>query len=498
MMNLYHLALFILSFATSTFAQYSIEWTGAKNQLWNEAGNWDEGRVPNADDYVVIRTGDTVVVKATPPEINRIDILSSSRLEIFQDVEFVVSQSEGDEGVRISLGGSLHNDGVLRVIEMTGTAISVGSAGALDNHGEIYIADIVGRGINTEEGLTNHDALIFIKDLQGRGINTLDTLINHGEIRIEDLSENPDPSVIAEAGIFLSGFFENEGRIEISDVQDGVPAIDNRSTIQNLGEIRIARSASGLRSIGNILNTDLILLSKSTLSSSGHVHNTTDARLSLTNSFSGINNTGSIVNDGTISIDSSTNSALTSSGLIINNDSIYFSRINSTAVFNRDTIINSPGATIEISKTRVNAITNTSEGAYIVNRGNLSIEDCGNVAVSNNTRIDNAGSIQIQRVSATALSNVRDFVTFAGSTLNIKDSERGITNNGGFVHGGSALIEDCSIQGLSNGGTFIINGPGQNAGVPLANFLIRNVQGTIPFQSFGDGTIEVWGDFSVE
>ena len=103
--------------STSIFAQHSVVWKGGtpgKENVWNEARNWSNNKVPNEFSDVIIpdvstSTFSTPIIKDGMIEINslRIDsnaqlsIETSARLIIYSHAEGLIKENIKNEGTLI-------------------------------------------------------------------------------------------------------------------------------------------------------------------------------------------------------------------------------------------------------------------------------------------------------------------------------------------------------------------------------------------------------------
>ncbi len=500
MKNIYGLLIAgILLIVSSLEAQYSIEWIGAKNELWEEPDNWSEGRVPNDSDLVLIDTGDTVIVKAFHPIINSLDLIQSG-LVISAGSELTIEECIG---VACDLSGAyLKNQGRLRIFGTQGDALANRNGSELLNQGEIIILEVTNEGIRNLSKLINNGSLV-IEDSRYRGIYNTDSLINNGDIIIRDFSNSTDPTQFGDAGIFNggSGHFINTGNIELKSGEDNIYGIDNRANLYNRGSLSIAQAFEAFTNRDSLFNSGEIVCNGGRLLSSGFATNDTGGLIRILRSGIVVSNGGGFENRSTMVIDSSSNSAMTLSngGSFDNYDSIYMERVRVNGIsigLGINTFTNRSGGTIEMRKIGILGVSTIADGVF-ENDGTLNISNVGNIGIKNDGITRNRGDITIDSSGLIGITNRGDFVTFITSSISISNSPIGLENYEVFVHGGDMTLFDYSEMGLLNNDRFIITG--SSLSPSLINGSLRIIQNNAtPFESTIGSLFEVGGDFLIE
>ena len=149
----------LFSFLMQTNLSAQKNWTGATNDDWNEASNWNPAGVPTIMDDVTIPTTatDPVVKSATSAFAQHITIEPSAVLTI--EILAGLSIDNNNNGHGFINNGTVHNYGDIGVNETLNDAIYIGSGGGFTNYSNsnIEIASngtVLGNGIYNEGTFT--------------------------------------------------------------------------------------------------------------------------------------------------------------------------------------------------------------------------------------------------------------------------------------------------------------------------------------------------------
>ncbi len=135
-------------FSTTVFCQYVSTWTGGtpgKENLWSEARNWSNNKVPDEDTHVVIKSLNSG--HNAMPLISR-DVHVAS-LEIHSRGKLIIADSGsltvGTDGIYsdgLSLyGGSVQNAGTIHFINFSAENMQYTIDEIHNDGGQIYLSD---------------------------------------------------------------------------------------------------------------------------------------------------------------------------------------------------------------------------------------------------------------------------------------------------------------------------------------------------------------------
>ena len=524
--------LFILGFQ----AHATHIWTGAVNNDWNNAGNWNPASVPNSFDFVKIPD------VANDPVINTGQAVACSGLEIAEYASLKI-QANGQIGIDGSIGnailneGTLENAGVLFIGFVTpingqgiqNTGLFVNKTGA-----QVLIDQCTGAGINSDQGIIQNSGKLsvgafvstgaygiqtgngtFINYASGEvsidragttafwngahctfsnfGKLTIGAKANTGKTGIENngyFNNNGTGEIlidrVADEAIFNSSVlaFINSGKIQIGGVgSGGKSGIENDSEINNLGgEIKIDRVDIGVANsyFGTFNNS-----AKLTLGSIATLYNY------------GISNGGFFQNlaDGLITIDRVTGFGIENEGQTVGSFSNEGKIVIGTnpalftlGIYNDAAFKNEAGGEITIDHTSSSAIQNSSPGDRpFENHGKITIgktASVGNFGIKTETKFLNFsnGQISIDRCNTAGLNTdgyVANFLNEGKLTIGALSSTGlyGIHNQGGYFW--NAPESELNIDRATNSGIFNESGAVENEGKmnilgTTANFSIKN------------------------
>ncbi|HLS31907.1 MAG TPA: hypothetical protein VK021_13710, partial [Flavobacteriaceae bacterium] len=116
----------------------TITWTGAVNDLYNNANNWSPAQVPTATNDVIIPTGSTMIINASA-SVKSIEVQGTSSITIDQNLSFSDASSFSSNTTvnwnNSSLygGGILTNNGTVNLT--TGNSRYISGATTIINNG---------------------------------------------------------------------------------------------------------------------------------------------------------------------------------------------------------------------------------------------------------------------------------------------------------------------------------------------------------------------------
>lgn len=230
-------------------------------------------------------------------------------------------------------------------------------------------------------------------------------------------------------------------RIEIS-VTNNPPQISQEvPTIQSL---TIKEGAS----LNIAVNGVLTIMNENTsigLNNKGTIHNQGSILIEEASSF-GISNDGTLTNDGIIESSNMGMHGVFNFKTLINNGQIKVNNSLQTGIENIGTFENSLAATIHIEAS--DSIGLKNYGPFN-NDGTIDIFDSGLFALQNVHNFDNNGTISIQTTAKEGMTNHKTFNNFG--TLSIEASSRaGFMNYSDVFNHGVWSISDAGLQGIMN------------------------------------------------
>ena len=245
--------------ANSLFAVTN-EWVaGGTAGDWEDPANWDEGRVPQAGDDVLIDGSYTVTLESSPT-IESLTLRAGADLIIASTFTLNVEDNSGStDGVDLAgTGTTLTIHGTLNSSGHTGSGadgieINSGSSLTLSVSGSIYISNVDGYGIDI-----NNDALavtvsgnITINDVGKAGIALNADFINSGTISITNPGTNEDGiSTNGNDGEVPDRTFTNSGTITVVGGVNGMD-ISTAWTLTNTGTIILSGASVALVDSGS-------------------------------------------------------------------------------------------------------------------------------------------------------------------------------------------------------------------------------------------------------
>jgi len=267
------IALVALTLFTS-IASHAITWTGALNSAWGNQHNWDENRVPNANDDVVIPNTANNPVIFFGANVKSVYLESGARLTLLPAQKLTV---KGGGAFGIKNYGEFFNSGVITI-----GAEDVVSG--IENYGYFLNKNTTVINRATQCGIYNYDEGTFDNegDLNIATYSVLDGIINFGTFDIDSGSElvldnilrygidNQAPGEFNNSGNITfpgnghvnnglnnASVFNNESTGELHFEQGGLDGIVNylNSTVNNRGKIKIGTVGSYTDGIANIGGT---------------------------------------------------------------------------------------------------------------------------------------------------------------------------------------------------------------------------------------------------
>ncbi len=244
--NFYSVVLFlsillsVVAFTTSSAIQ-PIQWIG-EDGVWADTAMWDEHRIPNAQDHVIIPSGKVTITHGTEVSALSVNIMGNGKL-------FVSC------GASLELVGNNTLYSSLNLIEKA----------YLENRGSIHILESVSSGVTIQEGLVVNYGTIVVANspveaimVRGKG-----AFLNQSTGRVEISGQSQfgfhlqqfgqcrnEGSLILQGGILLDGIFlegltrfTNRGLIHFVK-PTGDNCVDNHGSFENRGEIIVEKSGA--------------------------------------------------------------------------------------------------------------------------------------------------------------------------------------------------------------------------------------------------------------
>ncbi len=339
-----------------------LTWTGAKNNVWNEACNWTPVGVPSATNDVVIPSG-----TLNEPTLF-VNNASASTVEVQSGATFTIAtggklELNGERAILTALSSTFYNKGTVdnKGKIVMGNINAIGSIG-VSNHstfnnisgGEVLVDNTTLIGIFNSRGNFNNEAKITIGANSHSGIfgltNDESTFNNNpgGEITIDRaengisnveggiISNNAKITIGAISPIQTSGidnrytsYFNNNASGIITIDKTGQKGIWNAlgSTFTNYGKITIGENASegvnGIHNGSTFINSqcaELKLIRGDFLNSA--TYSTSNAGYILVSD--SLKNEGTFTNDGILKYGVQTNNPIvnTANSSVIVNDTL--------------------------------------------------------------------------------------------------------------------------------------------------------------------------------
>ena len=384
----HHLALLLfgLLFSINFLHAQSILWTGGgDNVSWSDVDNWAPNNLPVSADSVEIGLG-AIVTANINADVNNIALINGSTLNIDAGITFEVSGA--DTGLVVSPLCSLVVAGQLDVKNCVHAGIV--NRGYFSNFANVEVVNIDETGIINEGCISNKMNGKIIIDSTNLGLS-VDT-----------------------------GMIENIGSLKVNH-SEGI-AIVNKGVFSNEGGISIMTAGRF-----GIFNQDSI-------------YNSPSANIEIEDinwvSFppSGIINyvTSKIMNDGSIIIIDSDDSALTNHGRFYNSNSLDISNCHE-GIQNNNYIENYAASSIKINNIS-HGFTNEEANDTLVNLGSILITNSTTQGIVNRGTISNYDSIKIQTAGNFGISN-RDFIYNSSNGVILIDDVTGNGLSSGFFQG---------------------------------------------------------------
>ncbi|NJN35123.1 MAG: hypothetical protein HC817_13585 [Saprospiraceae bacterium] len=373
-------------------------WTGAVNNDWNNANNWNPVGVPGFNDDVLLAN------VTNEPILNT----SASAAVVIQaaDAEFTINSGITLIVARIAIQGTLTNNGTL-YINGSPTSVNTGvlNSGTITNNGTIQVEANCDNSALTNKGTFNNNALISIgqiSSINARGIVNEGTFNhNKGAIYI-DRTKNF-------AVHNISGTFTCNGGLYIGAINTV-----NGTGICNVGVFNSSGSA--------IITIDRTTSMGFECLSGGVVNNGATLKIGETQTIGAYG----IKNEGTFRI-------------LMGSGAVSIDRANTAAINNLNTFENA--ATLNIGNTISNGQTGITNGnvATFENKTNgiININRSITDAIYNEGSFTNVATITLGAIASVGTNGIRNsastssFSNNAGGSINIGRSTFYAINNGG-------------------------------------------------------------------
>ncbi|MEZ4884067.1 MAG: T9SS type A sorting domain-containing protein [Chitinophagales bacterium] len=206
----------------------------------------------------------------------------------------------------------------------------------------------------------------------------------------------------------------------------------------------------------------------------------------------GLNNNGTIQNQGSIIIEDAASFGISNNGTLVNTGSIASNNMGTHGLFNFKNFTNNGQITILNSQE-----TGIENVGTFVNTSTVHIEGTDSIGLRNYLEFDNTGTIDILQSGAFALQNVGNFTN--EGQLNIHTTLReGMTNHQTFTNHGTVTIEASNRASVVNYSNIINHAQWNiiNSGLQgIMNYVSTTNYGTIEIQNSGKNGIENLNSF---
>ncbi len=250
----------------------TITWKGTVNNDWFNPGNWDLGRIPTAQDDVVINAPNTIIDTSSASGDITVNSLSlqAGTLTIASGVTLTIESQDGTTPSDLLVSGSLYVNGTLNInctVTLNGSQISVGNQGSVFWLGGTITSQnstVYNYGTFSNAGGTTWNALdavsafanygLFVQDnanttalnlsfnvinvngqtvtFNGTDYNTGFVLVQQGTLQLADQSPQPFmPGAQSNGGTFL---VEQDATL---DFHGGNYDLDAASSVQGAGTV---------------------------------------------------------------------------------------------------------------------------------------------------------------------------------------------------------------------------------------------------------------------
>ncbi len=439
-------------------------WVGGTGD-WDVATNWDPVGVPTFNDFARINTGAVTILAGTTAQAEAVSIAEGASLKLEGLLEI---------DTRMSIAGLFQNEGGEVIIQdvLFFDAVSISATGVCENNGTIQVLNGFSQLIDNLNLLINgpNGIINLSTNSIGSQVYNADSILNAGNIKV---------SGSAGDGLlnWIDGFILNSGSITI-DTAIAQHGIDNWGSIENTGTITVRNSGLNFDGIslflnaaftnsGTIdLNTDINGNGIRTLSEASFINTATGTiRISDVDcncGGSGIENEGSFINLGVITVTAGTtfisNSAIRNwnSGTFDNQGRLILGQSNFARLVNTGPSFTNSG-TILIPES------NSGFGAFL-NFGTATFTNNGLIQIdSDNGFTNDAGAVFINNDSIITKSIFSNFARFTNGPVgmlqidsnylqnrsNTNQSSTGVFLNQGILQTNNGFYGVWNAQGAS-------------------------------------------------
>ena len=364
--------------------------------------------------------------------------------------------------------GFCQNDGLLEVLETESGIINndtfINSAtGTIDmedvdihmienkagkyfeNQGDIIGLGIVSNAIENDGRIDHKSGSISLSDIGYNAFLNQDTfLISAGADFMVD-------GVTGSVNLAVSntGFWDNKGTMTVSNCNN--TGLGNGGDFENFGSIIINPNLTDASFYSGFRNSSQFTIHPSAVLQVNRIFGMEPA----------IYNSGTMINQNEVSIETAENDGLENAGVFHNYDQLWIDGVEETGIVNIDSIVNYSGALI-----RVRNISNTSsmkrgilnsegfgtDDETIINNGKIEIEDVNagfGLGFVNSGKLINNDAIEITN-AITGFSNLFTIPFTNEGDIIINASQNGIDNQSPLINNGSIVMDDISADGLIN------------------------------------------------
>lgn len=375
-MKQYFLLISVLYFTVQAIAQTpTITWDNGGDKLhWSDPDNWDTGMVPQSSDTVLL-TGSIGLQLGNPTTISTLLMEDGAQLTVQGGGTLTVNafaqtgirilngyllnlgdinvSGSGTSGITVRTNGELANVGNILIL-VSDLCEGLQNRGVISNVGTIAVQSTSGVTIRNEGFFDNQDSIVIQGLGSGLGLHNavsnphFGNLMNTGAILV-----NGSRGILSEH--ILNNLAGGEIRI-FQQSSSSYAAFENRGVLYNVG-MMVSRDAQGQG-----LMNDSLLLNEGNISlydngSDGienrdSIYNASGATILIdTTQFSGIDNSGGVLNQGTFQIMHAGFHGLynVSGGNFINENLLLIEAVDNTAINNvSDQVYNGPSGVINI------------------------------------------------------------------------------------------------------------------------------------------------------
>ncbi len=480
---------------------------------YNGKGIVNHGTFTNNDSTIRSLVVDTAIVNFGAIHNNGYFKINTNTLMAVSNQDTLINNVNGVFHIdSVSLDGGLHN------------------TGQLENYGALTISKIKKFGILNDNTIINDNAIVIdeIGSNAGTGIITKDTFTNLSNGTI-DISQTEGSFSVGLSNI-SGGYFMNQGFIHLHDLSNFGLQIQGEFFNQDTVMITNVRDV-GIQNFGSIHNEidGTIMLKDVTddsgssaigvLNDGGNITNDGLFYAHNTDGYAFYNDLGTLINNGTINLALTQDTALVNSGLIenmttgiitIDTTSNRTSCRNSNMLINRglitinesdrlgfdnlDTVINESTGIIQFTNISNTALKVSSLG-YFQNNGTIEFYDVGNHGIYNLGTFENnnsiTGSIFLDDGilnSGSFYNNISGIINLSGAddfgieqleyfenhgAINIDSSDVGIYTGKMFINLGDIVIDNSTEEGFENSDT-LHNFPGSTITSSYASSALYN------------------------